>query len=69
MCLIMGKGAFCVCEQQFVKGTDQPELLGSLVCTFVAHYLVCMSHVMRKPVFGFSGQVYHKPGSTATGDG
>ena len=31
--------------------------------------VIQMSHVMRKPVFGVSDQVRHKPGCTATEDG
>ena len=32
-------------------------------------FLSHMSLVVRKPVFGFSDQVRHKPGCTATEDG
>ena len=44
-------------------------LLENLYSMFLTRYDSDMSLVVRKPVFGVSDQVRHKPGCTATQDG
>ena len=72
-----GRQYFCIvtltARQGMVKSTEQP-----LARTSYGRYLIIkpgseykdkMSLVVRKPVFGVSDQVRHKPGCTATKDG
>ena len=44
-------------------------LILNLMCSFNCVSEHHMSHVARKPVFGVSNQVQHKPGCTATEEG
>ena len=48
-----------------MTGFDDLNLKISLILAILIH----MSLVVRKPVFGVSDQVRHKPGCTATEDG
>ena len=66
---------FCGCIVWFVsKLVENPEDWLSqneahLVLLSVWHRLLHMSLVVRKPIFGVSDQVLHKPGCAATEDG
>ena len=52
---VMRKHEFCICKN---KDTDQLRGTAKLISSFV--------YASRKPVFGVSDQVRHKPGCTAT---
>ena len=50
-----------------MKKTVLSDFCGCKMST--SHVISYMSLVLRKPVFGVSDQVLHKPGCTATEDG
>ena len=70
-CILHGR--VCVMEMRAVLATYMSDKILVLSVPVTGHCLsftihVIMSLVVRKPVFGVSDQVPHKPGCTATED-